>query len=248
MIDDNPATNAPVDRIRLAMPFLSAMLDDLYPIVLPRPRSLSVPEAVVKIVVAQMLSGAAARTIYERLSAARNRTGLAGSWMLPEKKLLSCGLSARKARAIREFAAAYHENMARIESWPRLGHGELVREVSSFWGLSSWTADMLAIFHFGHEDVFPMTDGSIKRALDEAGKTFGVSKSAVAVNAVSPFRTHLALYLWKSLDTNYWKRLGRSLNLPEYDVSLGWLIMRPFFLPRQAPYFHLREPSRSSWG
>ena len=39
-----------------------------------------------------------------------------------------------------------------------------------------------------------------------------------------------------------------ELNLPEYDVSLGWLIMRPFFLPRQAPYFHLREPSRSSWG
>ena len=38
------------------------------------------------------------------------------------------------------------------------------------------------------------------------------------------------------------------VNLPEYDVSLGWLIMRPFFLPRQAPYFHLREPSRSSWG
>ena len=39
-----------------------------------------------------------------------------------------------------------------------------------------------------------------------------------------------------------------EMNLPEYDVSLGWLIMRPFFLPRQAPYFHLREPSRSSWG
>ena len=39
-----------------------------------------------------------------------------------------------------------------------------------------------------------------------------------------------------------------KVNLPEYDVSLGWLIMRPFFLPRQAPYFHLREPSRSSWG
>ena len=41
---------------------------------------------------------------------------------------------------------------------------------------------------------------------------------------------------------------GLELNLPGYDVSLGWLIMRPFFLPRQAPYFHLREPSRSSWG
>ena len=38
------------------------------------------------------------------------------------------------------------------------------------------------------------------------------------------------------------------MNLPGYDVSLGWLIMRPCFLPRQAPFFHLREPSRSSWG
>ena len=45
-----------------------------------------------------------------------------------------------------------------------------------------------------------------------------------------------------------WSTLYAIMNLPEYDVSLGWLIMRPFFLPRQAPYFHLREPSRSSWG
>ena len=38
------------------------------------------------------------------------------------------------------------------------------------------------------------------------------------------------------------------LNLAGYDVSLGGLIMRPSFVPRQAPFFHLREPSRSSWG
>jgi phosphotriesterase-related protein len=39
-----------------------------------------------------------------------------------------------------------------------------------------------------------------------------------------------------------------AVNLPGSDVSLGWSIMRPFFLPRQAPFFHLPLPSRSSWG
>ncbi len=42
--------------------------------------------------------------------------------------------------------------------------------------------------------------------------------------------------------------LPEKMNLPGYDVSLGGLIMRPSFLPRQAPFFHLREPSRNSWG
>ena len=38
------------------------------------------------------------------------------------------------------------------------------------------------------------------------------------------------------------------MNLPGFDVSLGRSTMRPFFLPRQAPFFHLPLPSRSSLG
>ena len=38
------------------------------------------------------------------------------------------------------------------------------------------------------------------------------------------------------------------LTLPGFDVSLGWSTMLPFFFPRQAPFFHLPWPSRSSLG
>ena len=35
------------------------------------------------------------------------------------------------------------------------------------------------------------------------------------------------------------------MNLPAFGVSLGALTMLPFFLPRQAAFFHLHSPFRS---
>ena len=71
---------------------------------------------------------------------------------------------------------------------------------------------------------------------------------AALSSAASSIRTRMLALNMRVDATGYFDSVDASVNLPEYDVSLGWLIMRPFFLPRQAPYFHLREPSRSSWG
>jgi len=62
---------------------------------------------------------------------------------------------------------------------------------------------MLAIFHFGHPDVFPSADGSIARAsalvTEHLAPTFDPGRAA-------PNRTLLAAYLWASLDRGYWSR------------------------------------------
>jgi DNA-3-methyladenine glycosylase II len=193
-------------HIRTALPQIRPMLDYLGPIELPQPSLVSIPEAVVKIVIGQMLSNSAARAIYSRVSKATESAGTIGSWLLQDDVLLSCGLSKRKVRTIREFSEAYNGNAAMIEVWPSLEYEELVEEVSRFWGLSIWTADMLAIFHFGHGDVFPASDGSIKRAMEQAGITFGIDENDWRIGSLSPHRTYFSLCLWKSIDVGYWSK------------------------------------------
>jgi len=153
-------------------------------------------DAVVKVITGQMLSRAAASTIYNRLVSTSKEFGLKGTWELPTEVMFSCGLSKSKCRAISEFSEDYMANAESIEQWPNLKIEELYKRVCSYWGMSDWTASILSIFHFGHEDVFPYKDGSIIRVLSKLGyesKDFNPQPAA-------PYRSYLAMYLWSILD------------------------------------------------
>jgi len=186
------------DHLRAAYPPLCGLLEQVSPLSDLIPQSLPVAEAVTKIVVGQMLSRAAADTIYARLAALRGRYGLEGCWQLAESDLLGCGLSRRKVRTVREFAACYERDPARFEAWRELEYPELSVAVAGHWGLSQWSADMLAIFYFAKPDVFPETDGTIirvRRILEDHHLP-----TPLDPELARPFRTSLARYMWAFLD------------------------------------------------
>ncbi|OFE12754.1 hypothetical protein PHACT_06060 [Pseudohongiella acticola] len=181
-----------------AYPQLSDLFQKLSPLEPLKPQSLPIAEAVTKIVVGQMLSRAAANTIYFRIQARCADHKLVGSWKLTEADLISCGLSRRKARTIREFSACYESDPGSIEAWRRLDYQELRLAVSEHWGLSQWSADMLAIFYFAMPDVFPESDGSIIRARKILEERFLPAK--LEPDRSRPFRSYLARYMWALLD------------------------------------------------
>lgn len=185
-------------HLHTAYPQISGYLEALETLPSLEPRSIPVAEALTKIVVGQMLSRKAAESIYQRLVVARDRLGLQGCWLLPDRLLRESGLSARKAKTIGELASRYQVCSDEIEAWRQLEYSELVREVSAIWGLSRWSVDMLAIFYFANPDVFPETDGSILRALAllEARTEGGQIEPELA----QPYRSYLALSLWALLD------------------------------------------------
>lgn len=185
-------------HLRAAYPPLCDLLEQVSPLPTLVAQPLPVAEAVTKIVVGQMLSRAAADTIFSRLVDLRDRHQLEGCWQLAEADLFSCGLSRRKVRTVLEFAALYERDPASIEVWRSLDHPELCSAVASHWGLSQWSADMLAIFYFAKPDVFPATDGTImrvRRILEERHL-----KKPLEPELASPFRTSLARYMWAFLD------------------------------------------------
>jgi DNA-3-methyladenine glycosylase II len=185
--------------------YLERLFPELYhvltlipPIDLPSARRTRVPEAVAEVVVGQMLSREAARAVLRRLREEARKTGCGGVAGLSHRSLLRCGLSARKARTIVEFSGLYRSDPQRYRSWRRAEWKELRNDVCSHWGLSDWSASMLAIFYFRHPDVFPESDGSICRAM--ARLVAAGSAANFQPDSASPYRTYLALYLWRMLD------------------------------------------------
>ncbi|WP_210472604.1 DNA-3-methyladenine glycosylase family protein [Vibrio crassostreae] len=158
------------------------------------PHDIDLVKVVSKIIVGQMLSRQAAETIFGRLEHLFNESSsLLGC---EESDLTKHGVSRNKAKAILNFARMYSEDKARFDNWPNLSFGELRKESKDIWGISDWSLSILALFHFGHEDVFPDKDGTLKRALNRL-EELGVN---VDPDLSAPYRSYLALYLWKLID------------------------------------------------
>ncbi|MFK5892564.1 MAG: hypothetical protein QM504_05040 [Pseudomonadota bacterium] len=168
---------------------------------LPSQRQVSVADAVTRTVIGQMLSRHAARTIYERIEESRLEKNLDGVWKLSIDELRQLGVSGRKAKAITEFGMKYDQNPNSFEAWRQLQHSEVVLEVSKHWGLSTWSADILSIFYFGLEDVFPENDGTIKRAISIINEKY-YSENPFDPYKASPYKTYFSMYLWQMIDEN----------------------------------------------
>jgi DNA-3-methyladenine glycosylase II len=164
-----------------------------------------VADAVIRHIVGQMLSAKAAATIHRRVLLA-SEAFKCRPWHLEDSQLRECGLSRRKTRAIREFGLAYDTRADEIELWRSLPYPSLQQEIRAFWGISDWTAAMLAIFHFGHCDVLPLKDSSISRVIALIESRFLSGKGSFDPRPASPFGTHLAMIFWASLDRGYWQQ------------------------------------------
>lgn len=177
--------------------FFTAVADTTYPDV----PDLHLLDAMVRVVNSQMLSTKAATAIFQRIQALAKKRRLKYLANLTQEELRECGMSFGKIRSIHEFRSHYRKQPQHFERWRTLAFDELKAEVDTIWGISTWTAEMLAMFYFGHKDVFPTKDlainkgvGLIRQHLDE---NFDPSQA-------EPFRTLLARCIWKSFEKDFW--------------------------------------------
>ena len=192
-------------HLREVYPFLGPLLDHVGEVAIPAPASVPVEDAVIKIVIGQMLSGKAARSIHDKVLLACSQAGCK-AWDLPDETLRAAGLSGRKVRTIREFAAGMSCRADEIAQWPSMSFPDLRRSVSSFWGLSDWTASILAIFSFGHPDVLPLSDGTIVRVIAYVEQHLMPTGERFDIERASPYGTHLSMAFYASLDEGFWKQ------------------------------------------
>jgi 3-methyladenine DNA glycosylase/8-oxoguanine DNA glycosylase len=160
----------------------------------------------VRSIIYQMLTGKSAETIYRRVRALTPGPTFprpAEVLDMPEDRLLGCGLSRDKARAIRDLARRAESGELRLSRLGRLPDEEIVAELTAVRGIGVWTAQMFLIFRLGRLDVMPLNDVGIQegiRRLDGLSERPRPREVLVRSEPWRPLASVASWALWRLVD------------------------------------------------
>jgi DNA-3-methyladenine glycosylase II len=159
-------------------------------------------QSLIRSVIAQQVSTAAAETISGRLevkcggSITAEKVGA-----LSLKQLQSVGLTGAKVRTISELTEASLSGEISFRKFPHLTDDEIIQELIPLYGIGRWTVEMFLIFHLGRLDVWPVDDLAVRRGWDNLHGNLEPIKPK-ALNALGePFagmRSVVAWYCWRA--------------------------------------------------
>ena len=125
-------------------------------------------QAIARSIAFQQLAGAAARTIYGRvctLTPGPRFPTVEECIELSDESFRGAGFSAAKTRAVKDLAARCADGSVRLRSVSRMTDDEIVRMLSSVWGVGEWTAQMFLMFRLGRLDVMPAGDLGVREGV-----------------------------------------------------------------------------------
>jgi DNA-3-methyladenine glycosylase II len=158
----------------------------------------------VRSVVSQMISTAAAVTVSGRLLALlAPHGGLTpdGVLALPEESLRSAGLSGSKARSIRGIATAASDGSLPLGRFDDLDDTAATAALTRLHGIGAWTAEMFLIFGLGRTDVLPVGDFGLRAGFKEQYGLDDMPGAALLRERAEPWRPYRSIatwYLWRS--------------------------------------------------
>ena len=159
-------------------------------------------QSLIRAVIAQQVSTAAAQTITGRLQAK-----CAGT-ITPEKvgalslkQLQSVGLTGAKVRTISELTSATLSGEINFRKFAHLTDEEIIKELVPLFGIGRWTVEMFLIFHLGRLDVWPIDDLAVRRGWDNLHKNTEPIKPKALQDLGDQFagmRSVVAWYCWRA--------------------------------------------------
>ena len=159
-------------------------------------------QSLIRAVIAQQVSTAAAQTITGRLQAK-----CAGT-ITPEKvgalslkQLQSVGLTGAKVRTISELTSATLSGEINFRKFAHMSNEEIINELVPLFGIGRWTVEMFLIFHLGRLDVWPVDDLAVRRGWDNLHKNTEPIKPKVLQGLGDQFagmRSVVAWYCWRA--------------------------------------------------
>jgi DNA-3-methyladenine glycosylase II len=159
-------------------------------------------QALVRAVIAQQVSVAAARTIGTRLRAiCRGSITPSKVGELSLEELQSIGLTSAKVRSIYEITQATLSGKLKLKRFVYMDDEEIISELISLFGIGRWTAEMLLILQLGRLDVWPIDDLAVRRGWDVIHKNTEPTKARDLDRFGDPFvgmRSVVAWYCWRA--------------------------------------------------
>jgi 3-methyladenine DNA glycosylase/8-oxoguanine DNA glycosylase len=152
--------------------------------------------------VSQQLSSKAADTIYGRLEALGPRGLLAPAELaaMPDEKLRAVGLSAAKARGVKDLAARVTNATLRLDTLQQLDNQAVIDALTQVKGIGRWTAEMFLMFRLGRLDVLSTADLGLRKGmmhLFELRDLPDPERMEELAAVWRPFRSVASWYLWR---------------------------------------------------
>jgi|SRR5215212_1214801 len=200
-----------VSHLQASDPVMAGIIDRVGPCRLgePRPGEAAAPDhygALLRSIVGQQLSVAAARSIYGRLVARYGgRTPTPKDLLAddPAELQAAAGLSRAKVASLRDLAERIERGELRLERLDDLEADDVAAELIQVKGVGPWTVDMFLIFHLGRPDVLAVGDLGLRRAaMIEYGlrKLPSPERFTRLARPWRPWRSVASWYLWASLN------------------------------------------------
>jgi DNA-3-methyladenine glycosylase II len=160
-------------------------------------------EVLMRTIVGQQVSTAAARTVWDRVVVA-----FGGSPPTPEQaiagveELRACGLSGRKVSYIEGLAEMAASGELELDRLGEMSDEEVIDALVAVRGLGRWSAEMFLMFHLARPDVFSGGDLGLRNGI---GIALGLEEPPGPKEAVEiaerwrPNRTLASIYLWEAV-------------------------------------------------
>jgi len=155
-------------------------------------------EGLASIIVAQMVSRAAADAIWRRLDETTGGVRPGAILARSPEELRAAGLSGAKETSLRRLAEACRDGLD-LEKIATLDAATAIAELTAVKGIGLWTAEVFLLFSAGHPDIFPSGDVALQTAAMQAfalaERPGGKQVRAMAVRW-QPHRSIAARLLW----------------------------------------------------
>jgi DNA-3-methyladenine glycosylase II len=170
---------------------------------LPDGRARDPFAGLVRVILAQQVSGKAADTIFGRVELlAGGRADLTPASMLAldATALRTAGVSRQKISYLHDLAG--HVGDGRLDLHALDGHpdDEVIARITAVKGMGRWSAEMFLMFRLNRPDIFPTGDLGIVKGMQ---KLFGMTRRPAERTMVRlaepwrPYRSVAAWYLWR---------------------------------------------------
>ena len=163
-------TQAQIAALRRRDPILGATIKGLPPFPDLPVGSFRGPyfHVLARSIIYQQLATRAAATIYGRVRGLNSGPRFPTPKQilaLSDERLRGAGLSGNKTKALRDLAERIVSGELRLRGIARLDDEEIIRRLTTVWGIGEWTAQMFLIFKLGRLDIMPAGDLGVQEGL-----------------------------------------------------------------------------------
>ena len=170
-------------------------------------RSMESPfQALLRAIVFQQLSTAAANTIYGRVEALFEENGLTPQAVLEieEDLIRGAGVSRPKIKYMKDLAQKTLDGtVPTLDALWQMEDTEILERLTAIKGIGRWTVEMLLMFNLGRPDVLPSTDLVIRRGFKHiyGWEDLPSFKQLEAYGEIwRPYRSLACWYIWRFED------------------------------------------------